>query len=104
MIHKRKVANRHQTLCEQLGSKIYLSSHITCPSCLLLMVNEPSSKTQEEVFISLDQAVENGYDLTDWSEAEIARDLHEYDSQFEDVDPTSLVEHIEAWKVQRTQL
>lgn len=34
VIHKRAVSSPNQTLCEQPGAKIYLSSRVTCVECL----------------------------------------------------------------------
>jgi hypothetical protein len=53
------------------------------------------------VFQSLDNAVTNGYSLEDWTEREIAEDLHEYDSQFEGIDPNLLVPIVRDWYNQK---
>ncbi len=37
LVHKRKLGNRNETLCEGDGAKIYLSSRVTCPKCLELL-------------------------------------------------------------------
>lgn len=57
--------------------------------------------TQENVDRSLNQAIENGYMLDLWDAEDIAEDLHEYDSDFEDTDPNDLVPFVRDWKSRR---
>ena len=54
-----------------------------------------------KIFESLDQALENGYELLGWEPEEIAIDLHDYDAQFENIDPALLVPVISEWQEQR---
>jgi hypothetical protein len=54
--------------------------------------------TQAQVNESLNHAIENGYELDDWSAEEIASDLSQYDCQFEDCDVELLIPFIENWK------
>lgn len=48
---------------------------------------------------SSDRAIENGYDLFEWSPEEIAIDLGTYDSDFEGLDVRDLVPAVESWFV-----
>lgn len=57
--------------------------------------------TQAQVDESLDSAIRNGYELDDWSAADIAEDLNQYDSQFEEVPTERLVALIQNWKDRR---
>ena len=53
---------------------------------------------QARVWASLDSAVENDYDLGDWTSEEIAMDLVDYDKQFEDVAPFVIAPYVITWK------
>ncbi len=83
---------------------------MNCPTCRGTVghrpgcpITRPSARAEmrRRVAKSLDNAIENGYELDEWSAREIAEDVHEYDSQFEDVEPIELVPHVEAWKGHR---
>ena len=51
----------------------------------------------DAVIESLNNAVANGYPLYEWTAEEIAADLAEYDSQFENVDQAELQIIIAGW-------
>lgn len=56
------------------------------------------------VIESLNNAIENGYDNIKTDEpSDIADDLHNYDSQFENIDPTELIPAIIEWQKQQTK-
>ena len=50
-----------------------------------------------KLFESLNNAVDNGYELREWSAEDIADDVSEYDPQFEDVDTATMIPIIEEW-------
>jgi hypothetical protein len=50
------------------------------------------------VFEALDNAAGSGYDQRDVDPAEIARDLTDACSDFEDVEPEALIPHVKAWQ------
>ena len=52
---------------------------------------------KQQVFESLDQAVTNGYDLSLIPAVDIAADLHEYNTAFEDVPVSVLLPHVTEW-------
>lgn len=54
--------------------------------------------TQERVDRSLNQALDNGYDLHFWPAENIAADLAEYDVDFEGVDPKTIEPFVADWK------
>jgi archaellum biogenesis protein FlaJ (TadC family) len=56
---------------------------------------------RDTVFQSLNNAIDNGYELEDWTEREIAENLHEYDAQFEGVDPNLLIPIVKDWYNQK---
>lgn len=59
------------------------------------------SKTEEfqkRINESLDSAIENGYELDEWSAEDIAADLNQYDSNFESFESKDLVPFIQTWK------
>lgn len=53
---------------------------------------------QQTVYESLNNARENGYDLTTWDSEEIAEDLMQYDTGCENSTVEELVPHINKWK------
>jgi len=56
--------------------------------------------TQKAVSESLQNAIENGYDLLSWSDDEIAQDLGTYDDQFGGADPGMLIPFIRTFREQ----
>lgn len=46
---------------------------------------------------SLQHAIDNGYDLYEWSAIDIAIDIATYDSDYEGVEPLDLEPHIQKW-------
>lgn len=54
-------------------------------------------KIKQDVFESLDNAIENGYELLEWEPEDISKDLHEYDSQFENVSQEILLPIVKEW-------
>jgi hypothetical protein len=57
--------------------------------------------SRKALFESLDNAVENGYDLRVEGSHDIAVDLGSYDERFEGAEPDDLVPLIDAWKKAR---
>ena len=53
---------------------------------------------QERVSESLDNAVENGYQMQKWCVEDIAIDMTQFDSFFENHDPKQLIPFIQDWK------
>ncbi len=53
--------------------------------------------TQAGINESLDNAIENGYELLDWSNEEIAVDLGTYDEEYEGLNE-ELIPFIQAWR------
>lgn len=47
---------------------------------------------------SMANAIDNGYSFDEWSAEEIARDIAEYDSQFEGVPIEEIIPLIKEWK------
>jgi hypothetical protein len=58
-------------------------------------------RLREQVFESLQRAVENGYSFEGWDIEAIAVDMCDYDATFEDREPRELIPHIEAWRNER---
>lgn len=56
---------------------------------------------KKQVFESLDNAVENGYDLKDWSAQDLAEDLSDYDSYFNDKNVDEIKTHVKQWQEER---
>lgn len=52
---------------------------------------------KKKIFESLDNAVDNGYELKEWPAENIALDLAEYDEFFESYTQPELVPHIVEW-------
>jgi ribosome-binding protein aMBF1 (putative translation factor) len=53
---------------------------------------------KNRVFESLDNAIVNGYELLEWSDQDIADDLHEYDAELENVDSAELLPLVAEWR------
>ena len=60
-----------------------------------------NSILQAEIDLSLNNAVENGYELDEWDAKDISDDLSCYDKSFECEDPSSLVPFIQEWLDER---
>ncbi len=58
---------------------------------------------EQKVFDSLDNAVNNGYDLSTFSIEEIANDLKEYDSDMAKIKPEKLIPIIRKWRLKHGQ-
>jgi hypothetical protein len=58
-------------------------------------------RLREQVFDSLQRAVENGYSFEGWDVEAIAVDMLDYDATFEDREARELIPHIEAWRNER---
>lgn len=56
---------------------------------------------KKQVFESLDNAVENGYDLKDWSAQDLAEDLSDYDSYFNDKNVDEIKTYVKQWQEER---
>lgn len=54
--------------------------------------------TRDEVWIALDQAMDNGYDLRGWDTDTIAVDLADFCPGLEGMSEDELRPHIESWK------
>lgn len=53
---------------------------------------------EKQVHASLDNAVENGYDMRHgWTPEQIAEDIGDYDSDLQGRQPEELVPHIRSW-------
>lgn len=52
---------------------------------------------RQHVFEALNNAIENGYDLRQWSAEQIIDDLNRYAADLEAYMPEELRPHIEAW-------
>lgn len=52
---------------------------------------------RDRIFESLNSAIENGYELREWTAEDIAKDLAEYDSYFESTPVEDLVPFIQEW-------
>ena len=50
---------------------------------------------------ALDNAIENGYDLLEWSDDDISEDLHEYDSDYEEITPGDILPYVKTWREKR---
>lgn len=50
---------------------------------------------------ALNQAYENGYDLTEWASIAIACDLIDLDSDYEGCEPDDLLPHVVKWLASR---
>lgn len=57
---------------------------------------------QVRVWASLDSAIENDYDFSDWTDAEVAMDLTDYNKQFEDIAPFVIAPYITTWRASRS--
>lgn len=56
-----------------------------------------NTKLQEVVIDTLDSAVKDGYDLTEFNVAEIAEGIKEYNSKLATYHPVMLYPHISQW-------
>jgi hypothetical protein len=60
-----------------------------------------NDRLRDQVFASLNRAVENGYSFEGWDVEAIAVDMCDYDATFEDREARELMPHIEAWRAER---
>jgi hypothetical protein len=58
-------------------------------------------RLRDQVFESLQRAVENGYSFEGWDVEAIAVDMLDCDQTFEGREPRELMPHIEAWRKER---
>lgn len=70
-----------------------INSHSLCKWDIVLL--------QKEINESLDNAIFNGYELDEWSSADIASDIGQYDLQFQNIEQDVLIPLIEVWKQSR---
>lgn len=52
---------------------------------------------KKNLYNSLNNALENGYELLEWTAEEIAEDLNQYDQYFENIPHKLLIEPIQEW-------
>lgn len=52
---------------------------------------------KEKVFKTLNNATENGYDMTHWVKSEIMDDIMRYCPELETEDPKTLEPYVEEW-------
>lgn len=55
------------------------------------------SKDEATLIESLDSAIQNGYEINEWPASEIASDVNQYDSYFENINHETLVKPIQDW-------
>jgi hypothetical protein len=57
------------------------------------------TELRQKVFKSLDNALDNGYDqVLEYLPEIIADDLKDYDSSYEEIEPSALISHVQAWQ------